>query len=228
MKLKTREVAIFGMLGALMYASKVFMELLPNVHLLGVFTISFTLVYRKKALYPIYTYVLLNGLFAGFATWWIPYLYLWTILWGVTMLLPQKIPKKIQPIVYMIVNACHGFLFGTLYAPAQAILFGLSFKGMIAWIIAGLPWGFVHMPHARRSLAIRAPSWLSILPASLQALYQTPASSAMEAFSTRAPVCSTAAHHPFEISSCGMNPHIHRPSAVSTITYAHSSLRLPR
>ena len=53
MKLKTREVAIFGMLGALMYASKVFMELLPNVHLLGVFTISFTLVYRKKALYPI-------------------------------------------------------------------------------------------------------------------------------------------------------------------------------
>lgn len=49
MKLKTREVAIFGMLGALMYASKVFMELLPNVHLLGVFTISFTLVYRKKA-----------------------------------------------------------------------------------------------------------------------------------------------------------------------------------
>ena len=84
------------------------------------------------------------------------------------------------------------------------------------------------MPHARRSLAIRAPSWLSILPASLQALYQSPASSAMEAFSTRAPVCSTVAHHPFEISSCGMNPHIHRPSAVSTITYAHSSLRLPR
>ena len=55
-----------------------------------------------------------------------------------------KIPKKIQPIVYMVVNACHGFLFGTLYAPAQAILFGLSFKGMIAWIIAGLPWDFVH------------------------------------------------------------------------------------
>ena len=51
---------------------------------------------------------------------------------------------KQQPIVYMVVNACHGFLFGTLYAPAQAILFGLSFKGMIAWIIAGLPWDFVH------------------------------------------------------------------------------------
>ena len=44
----------------------------------------------------------------------------------------------------MAVCAAHGFLFGTLYAPAQAILFGLSFKGMIAWIIAGLPWDFMH------------------------------------------------------------------------------------
>lgn len=127
-----------------MYASKVIMEIAPNIHLLGVFTIAITVVYRKKALYPIYTYVLLNGMFSGFATWWIPYLYLWTILWGVIMLLPKNMPKGVKPIVYMIVNASHGFLFGTLYAPAQALLFGLSFDGMIAWIIAGLPWDFIH------------------------------------------------------------------------------------
>ena len=60
------------------------------------------------------------------------------------MLLPQNMPKKICPMIYMVVNAGHGFLFGTLYAPAQAILFGLNLKGMIAWIIAGLPWDFVH------------------------------------------------------------------------------------
>jgi len=144
MKLTVRETAVFGMLGALMYASKVLMEVAPNVHLLGVFTIAITVVYRKKALYPIYTYILLMGLFSGFATWWIPHLYLWLVLWGATMLLPQNMPKKVRPIVYMIVNACHGFLFGTLYAPAQAILFGLNFEKMIAWIIAGLPWDFVH------------------------------------------------------------------------------------
>lgn len=132
------------MLGAIMYASKLLMEIAPNVHLLGVFVIAFTLVYGKKALYPIYTYVLLNGIFAGFAAWWIPYLYIWTILWGVTMLLPKNMPAKIKPLVYMCVCALHGFLFGTLYAPAQALLFGLNFEGMIAWIIAGLPWDFVH------------------------------------------------------------------------------------
>lgn len=144
MKLTVKETVVFGMLGALMYASKIIMEIAPNVHMLGVFTIAYTIVYRKKALYPIYTYVIINGMFSGFATWWIPYLYLWTILWGVTMLLPQKMPKKVKPVVYMIVNASHGFLFGTLYAPAQAILFGLDFDAMIAWIIAGLPWDILH------------------------------------------------------------------------------------
>ena len=144
MKLTVRETVVFAMLGAVMYASKVIMEFAPNVHLLGVFTIAFTVVYRKKALYPIYVYVILNGIFSGFATWWVPYLYIWTVLWGIVMLLPKKMPKKVQPIVYMIVCALHGFLFGTLYAPAQALLYGLNFKGMIAWIVAGLPWDFVH------------------------------------------------------------------------------------
>lgn len=127
-----------------MYVSKMIMEIAPNVHLLGTFVVAFTVVYGKKALYPIYTYVLLNGVFAGFATWWIPYLYIWTVLWGAVMLLPKNMPKKIRPLVYMLVCSAHGFLFGTLYAPAQALLFGLNFEGMIAWIIAGLPWDCIH------------------------------------------------------------------------------------
>ena len=115
---------------------------LPPMFICWVYLLSH--LHRKKALYPIYTYVLLNGMFSGFATWWIPYLYLWTVLWGVVMLLPRNMSNKMQTIVYMIVCAAHGFLFGTLYAPAQAILYGLDFKGMIAWIVAGLPWDFVH------------------------------------------------------------------------------------
>lgn len=144
MKMTAREITIFGMLGALMYASKMLMEVAPNIHLLGVFTMAFTVVYGKKALYPIYTFILITGIFSGFASWWIPYLYLWAVLWGVTMLLPKKMSKKVRPVVYMIVNACHGFLYGTLYAPAQAFLFGLSFDGMIAWIISGLPFDLIH------------------------------------------------------------------------------------
>lgn len=144
MKLNAKEVAVFGMLAALMYASKIMMQLLPNIHLLGTFIVAITVVYRKKALYPIYLYVVIDGLFSGFATWWIPYLYVWTVLWGMAMLLPQKMPEKAKPIVYMAVCALHGFLFGVLYAPAQAILFGLNFRAMLAWIAAGFPFDLIH------------------------------------------------------------------------------------
>lgn len=144
MKLNIKEVAIFGMLGAVMYASKVLMEALPNIHLLGAFTIALTVAFRQKALYPIYVYVFLNGLFAGFSTWWIPYLYIWTILWGATMLLPKAMPPKTGKVVYMLLCAAHGFLFGTLYAPFQAIVYSLDLKGTIIWIAAGLPWDIVH------------------------------------------------------------------------------------
>lgn len=144
MKLTVKEVAVFGMLGALMYASKVAMEWLPNIHLLGVFTVALTVVYRRKALYPIYIFVLLCGILNGFATWWIPHLYLWTVLWGAVMLLPRSMPKTVAPIVYMAVCGLHGFLYGTLYAPAQALLYGLNFDAMIAWIIAGVPFDITH------------------------------------------------------------------------------------
>lgn len=144
MRLSLREMTVFAMFGVLMYASKLVMEAIPNVHLLGMFTMLFTIVYRAKALYPIYIYVMLNGLFAGFSPWWVPYLYVWTVLWGITMLLPRKMPTAVAAVVYPIICALHGLAFGTLYAPAQALMFGLNWQQMIAWIVAGLPWDALH------------------------------------------------------------------------------------
>ena len=139
-----RELCIFSMLGAVMFTSKIVMEGLPNIHLLGVLTIVYTIVYRKKALVPIYVYVMLNGLFAGFNLWWLPYTYIWTLLWGVTMLLPQKMSRKVSIIVSSVICSLHGFLYGILYAPAQALMFGLNFKQTVAWVIAGFPFDMIH------------------------------------------------------------------------------------
>lgn len=144
LRLSTRQLVLFAMLGTLMYISKVLLEFLPNIHLLGAFTMVFTVVYRKRALIPVYVCVLLMGLLNGFATWWIPHLYLWAILWGVTMLLPRNMPVRVAVPVYMTVCALHGLCYGTLYAPSQALLYGLNFDQMIAWIITGLPWDAVH------------------------------------------------------------------------------------
>ncbi len=137
-------MTVFSMLGALMFVSKVAMEMLPNLHLVGVLTVVYTIVYRWRALIPIYIYVLMNGVYAGFSLWWMPYLYIWTILWGLTMLLPRRMPTAVKCAVYPILTGLHGFLFGTLYAPAQALLFGLDLDGMVAWIIAGIPFDLIH------------------------------------------------------------------------------------
>ena len=144
MKLKVRETAVFGVLGAMMFASKLAMEALPNIHLLAIFTVAFTVVYRAKALYPIYIFTVLLGLYAGFNLWWIPHLYLWMLLWGAAMLLPKRMPRGAALIVYAVLCSLHGMLYGALYAPAQALMFGFTFDQTVAWIAAGLPWDIVH------------------------------------------------------------------------------------
>ena len=137
-------MAVYAMFGVLMLTSKIVMEAVPNVHLLGMFTMLLTVVYRRRALYPIYIYVLLNGVYAGFASWWLPYLYIWTVLWGVVMLLPKNMPRKAAAVVYPLVCALHGLAFGTLYAPLQALMYGYDWRGMLTWISLGFPMDVLH------------------------------------------------------------------------------------
>ena len=146
-RISVHEMAVFAMLGTLMFVSKQVMEgiPIPNIHLLGVLTVAYTVVYRVKALIPIYVFVLLEGAIAGFHLWWIPYIYIWTILWGAVMLLPKKMKPEIACVVYPVVCCLHGLAFGTLYAPAHVIMFlHGDFSKMIPWIAAGFPYDVSH------------------------------------------------------------------------------------
>ena len=139
-----RELAIFAMLGTIMFCGDFLMEWAPNVHFVGVLVVIYTVVYRVRALIPIYLYALLIGVYQGFGLWWIPYLYVWTVLWGATMLLPRHMPKWLSVAAYMVIPALHGLLFGVLYAPFQALVFGLNWQGMLTWIAAGFPFDAIH------------------------------------------------------------------------------------
>lgn len=144
MKLKLKDIALLSLLAALMCVGDFAMEWLPNVHFVGVIIVITTAVYRKWALLPIYVYVFIQGFVGGFSPWWMAYIYIWAILWGAVMLIPQKLPQDIKYILYVAVCALHGFMFGILYAPAQALLFGLDFKGTLAWIAAGFYFDMLH------------------------------------------------------------------------------------
>lgn len=138
------ELAVFPMLAVIMFCSKLLMEALPNIHIVGMLVVLYTVVFRTKALIPIYIYVFLTGIYAGFDVWWVPYLYIWTVLWAMTMCLPKNMPRAAAIVVYSVVCGLHGFLYGVLYAPAQAFFFGFNFEQTVAWIISGIPFDILH------------------------------------------------------------------------------------
>ena len=137
-------MVIFAMFGAMMFCSTLIMEGLPNIHPLAMFIIVLTVVYRGKALIPLYIYVILSGLRWGFGLAWVPYIYIWLPLWGVIMLLPRSLPDKWRAVIYPAAAILHGILFGVLYAPAQALLFGLDFKETLTWVAMGFGFDIAH------------------------------------------------------------------------------------
>ena len=53
-------------------------------------------------------------------------------------------PKKAAVPVYAGVCALHGLLFGTLYAPFQALAMGFDLSQTLAWIVSGLAFDAIH------------------------------------------------------------------------------------
>ena len=140
-----RHLVIFAMLGTVQFLAKQVLETVPNVELVSTLTMVYTLVYRRRGLIPVFVFIFLEGLLWGFSLWWIPYLYLWPVLWGVTMLLPRRLPAWAQVPVYAGVCGLFGLAYGTLYAPFQLFAFlGGDLDKMLAWIAAGLPWDVNH------------------------------------------------------------------------------------
>ncbi len=148
-RLLTRQI-LFAFFAALMYGGRLVMAVLPSIHpitlLLGVLTV----VYGGRALIPLYLYVILEGLLSGFSLWWLPYLYVFTPAVLLFLLLPKEpgdirtVKGKLARFFPSLLAALHGFLFGLLYAPGQALLFGLDLQGTVAWWLAGLPFDAIH------------------------------------------------------------------------------------
>jgi hypothetical protein len=60
------------------------------------------------------------------------------------MLLPKKMPRGVAAIAYPAVCALHGFAFGIIYAPGQALLYGFNFEQTLAWIASGFYFDILH------------------------------------------------------------------------------------
>ena len=52
-KINVKEIALFAVLGVILFVADIAFEALPNIHLVGVLIVVITAVYKYKALFPI-------------------------------------------------------------------------------------------------------------------------------------------------------------------------------
>ncbi len=142
---RLEELVVFALFGAMMFLSAQ-IDIIPNVHPLALFIVSLTIVYRVKALIPIYLYVMLEGIVVGFNLWWVPYLYIWTILWAMAMLIPKGISQITAGIIAAVISTLHGIGFGLLYLPFELFtLHNGDIRAALTWTAAGITFDVLHM-----------------------------------------------------------------------------------
>ena len=137
--LSLRQIALFGMLGALTFGAKVAMSGLPNIEPVSLMVMLFAVVFGWKALYPIYLYVLMEILLYGINFWNINYLYIWTILAVAAM----GMRRLKNPLWWALLSGLFGLAFGLLCSPVYMVVGGSVSYG-IRWWIAGLPFDVTH------------------------------------------------------------------------------------
>ena len=126
------------MFGVLMYVSQVIMSSLPNIEIVTFLIIVITRKFGVKTLLSVYVFAFCEILTYGIGEWSINYLYVWTILCFVILCL-RKIDSAV---IYSLIAAIYGLLFGTLCSIPYFITLGAS--GGIAYIINGFRFDLIH------------------------------------------------------------------------------------
>lgn len=131
-------ICLMAMLGVILVVSKEALVFLPNVELISLLTILFTLVFKKTAVGSVAVFLLLEGLLYGFGLWWLMYLYIWPLLAVLTWLF-RWMKRNWQWAVFA---GIFGLAFGSLCSLVYLPIGGISMT--LAWIASGLYFDVIH------------------------------------------------------------------------------------
>ena len=127
-----------ALLAAILLCLQVALAPLPNIEVVSLLIVLYTLSFQWKALLIIYAFVLMEGLIYGFGLWFLNYLYVWTVLWGITMLL-----RHMRGTVgWIILLASYGLGFGFLCSLIYPFIGGFGL--MVSYWISGIPFDLLH------------------------------------------------------------------------------------
>lgn len=136
---QTRRIVTAALMAVILMASKLALDSLPNVELVSLLVILYTLEYPKLAAPAVYTYFFLYGLMNGFGIWWISQLYVWAVL----MLVTRLLRGASSPFFWALVSGLFGLSFGALCAVPYGLLNGGLAAGF-AWWVTGIPFDLLH------------------------------------------------------------------------------------
>ncbi|NLY47709.1 MAG: hypothetical protein GX059_01615 [Clostridiales bacterium] len=136
--MRPKDIVIIGIMSAILIIAQVALSFIPNVELVSLLVILFSLLYGWKTLFIIYVFVLVEGLIYGFGIWWINYLYVWTIL----MLAAMLFKKQRSPFFWAILSGTFGLIFGTLCSIPYLFIGGVPMA--VSQIISGIPFDVIH------------------------------------------------------------------------------------
>ena len=134
----TRRTVTAALLAALLMVSKFALDGLPNIELVSLLLILYTLEWPGLALPALYAYVFLYGLMNCFGLWWFGQLYIWLPLVGAAWLLR----RWDHPLLWAMVSGGYGLSYGALYALSYAAMNGPA--AGVAWWITGIPFDLIH------------------------------------------------------------------------------------
>ena len=128
MRLRTRELVLFGLLGGMTFGAKVAMMGLPNIEPVSLMVMLFAVSFGRKAVYPIYTYVLLEFALNGINLWSVNYLYIWLLLAAAAW----TVRDMASPVGWAVLSGAPVYLFAG--GPAFAL----------SWWLSGIPYDLLH------------------------------------------------------------------------------------
>lgn len=135
---KAWDVALMGIMVATLEVGKMALSAAPNVEIVTLLVILYTLQFGKKTLYAVAVFVFLECAVWGIGLWTVMYLYLWPLL-SLVVLFMRKIDSRW---FWSIFSAGFGVMYGGLCSFAYLFFGGPSTA--FAWWIAGIPWDLIH------------------------------------------------------------------------------------
>ncbi len=142
----TKDITTMAMMVAIIEACKIAMAHIPNIELTSFWIILFTLYFRKRIVYVIPVFILIEGALFGFGLWWVMYLYSWPLLAFFTW----KFQKMDSALSWAILSGIFGLSFGALCSIPYFVI-GMVDNGIgggiasgFTWWVAGIPFDVLH------------------------------------------------------------------------------------